>query len=408
MYQLEPQALRGLRRDRWWGIGPNVLFLGLTSMLTDISSEMVASILPIYLVFSLQLTPMQFGLIDGLYQGAASLARLAGGLIADRWQRNREVAAAGYGLSALCKLGLLAAGNAWGMISTAIALDRIGKGIRTAPRDALISLSAEPSRLGLAFGLHRALDTAGALAGPIFAFLILASLPHHYDVVFVVSFFIAAVGLAMLLIFVRNVPPRHEGESQRPTAAEAIGLLRLPALRRIVFAGAALGLVTIADSFFFLLLQQRADVPLASFPLLYVASASVFLLLAVPAGRLGDNIGRGRVFLFGYLLLLLAFALLWAAEGSLLVGIAALGLLGAYYACTDGVLMAAASQLLPERLRASGLALVLTAIGLARLIASLVFGSLWSAWTIELAFAVFASAMVVVLLLTARIWLALE
>ena len=145
MYPIESKNLQGLRGGRWSGVGPNVFFLGLTSFLTDISSEMVASILPIYMVFVLRLTPLQIGVVDGLYQGAAALARLAGGLFADRWRRNREVAAAGYGLSALCKLGLLAVGSAWGPLSGVIALDRVGKGLRTAPRDALISLSSEPA-----------------------------------------------------------------------------------------------------------------------------------------------------------------------------------------------------------------------------------------------------------------------
>src|ERR1700712_1454141 len=112
MYQLDPKSLQALRGTRWSGIGANVFFLGLTSLLTDISSEMVTSILPIYMVFALRLTPLQYGLIDGVQQGASAVVRLAAGLMADRWQRNRDVAASGYALSAVCKLGLLAAGNA--------------------------------------------------------------------------------------------------------------------------------------------------------------------------------------------------------------------------------------------------------------------------------------------------------
>ena len=150
-----------------------MFFLGLTSLLTDISSEMVTSILPLYLVLTLGLTPLQFGFIDGLSQAVAAFARLGSGLLADRWRNHRAVAAAGYGLSALSRLLLLAAGGAWGLLSSAIVLDRIGKGIRTSPRDALISLSSAPERLGLAFGVHRALDTIGALLGPLLAFAIL-------------------------------------------------------------------------------------------------------------------------------------------------------------------------------------------------------------------------------------------
>ena len=117
MYPLDPKRLERPAAGRWSGVGPNVFFLGLTSLLTDISAEMVTSILPVYMVFALRLSPLQFGVVDGMYQGAAALARLASGLLADRWRRHREVAAAGYALSALCKLGLLGAGNAWGALS---------------------------------------------------------------------------------------------------------------------------------------------------------------------------------------------------------------------------------------------------------------------------------------------------
>jgi nitrate/nitrite transporter NarK len=193
-YSLDTKAMQQLRGARWSGISPTVYALGVTSLLTDISSEMVTSILPLYLVFALQLSPLQVGLLDAIYQGAAAAARLAGGWCADRWQRHKQVAAAGYGLSAACKLGWLAAGASWPALSAVMAADRVGKGIRTAPRDALISLASEPQRVGLAFGVHRAFDSAGALLGPLVAFAILAALPEAFDVIFVASFCIALAG----------------------------------------------------------------------------------------------------------------------------------------------------------------------------------------------------------------------
>src|SRR5262249_22370723 len=164
----------------------NVLFLGLTSMVTDISSEMISTILPLYLVFTLHLAPLEFGIVDGLYQGAAALVRVASGFVADRWRRHKEVAALGYALSAVCKLGILAAGSVWTALAGIVLIDRIGKGIRTAPRDALISLSSPQEELGTAFGVHRALDTAGAMIGPLVAFGLLALTPGAFDAIFVV------------------------------------------------------------------------------------------------------------------------------------------------------------------------------------------------------------------------------
>lgn len=403
MYPIDPASLNGLRQGRWSGVGRNVLCLGLTSMFTDISAEMVASILPVYMAFALRLTPLQFGFIDGLYHGAASVAGLASGLLADRFRRNREVATVGYALSAICKLGLLAAGNAWLAISSVIALDRIGKGIRTAPRDALISLSSAPQRLGLAFGLHRAFDTAGALLGPLLAFAILAMLPGAYDVIFVTSFFIAVVGVAALVLLVSNVrPAASEGVRDRSSLASALGLLRGRSFRSLLICGSALALLTMADSFFFLVLQRSTSMDVSSFPLLYVGTALTYLLLAIPAGRLADRIGRGRVFMLGHASLLCACVSLLASGRSLVSGLLSLTLLGAYYACTDGVLAAATSALLPTNLRSTGLAVLTTATGTARLLASVLFGAAWHVWGIEFAVGLFVAGLATAMLLTWR------
>ncbi|MDR2877380.1 MAG: MFS transporter [Chromatiales bacterium] len=389
-------------------LGPNVYFLGLTSLFTDISSEMVSSILPVYLIFTLHLTPLQFGFIDGLYQGATLLSRLAGGVLADRWRKNREVAAVGYGLSTLCKLGLIAAGSVWTLLSSVILLDRIGKGIRTAPRDALLTQGVASRDYGLAFGIHRAFDTFGALLGPIVAFALLSLLPDMYDVVFVASFSLGLIGLAVLLFFVKNAREAAPRERRVVSMVEVTRLLRGQRLRRLVFVGAALGLCTVADSFIYLGLQKRLNLDITIFPLLYVVTAITFLALAIPAGRIADRIGRARVYFAGYVLLLLASLSLLMPSGGVVTAFACLGLLGAYYACTDGVLMALASTYLPEDLRASGFALLTTATGLTRFVASILFGVIWNWWGIESALLVFIVALGITLLSTFPILFRLE
>ena len=198
-----------------------VIMLGLTSLFTDISSEMVATILPLYLLFDLHLSPAAFGVIDGLYQGAAALVRIFGGFAADRARRYKEVAVVGYGLSALARLGLLVVGSVWTLIAGVVMVDRLGKGIRTAPRDALISFNSPRAELGNAFGVHRALDTAGAMIGPVLAFGLLSIAPRAYDAVFVVSFCAAIVGLGILTLFVHNPAPATAGvpPSDRPAVS---------------------------------------------------------------------------------------------------------------------------------------------------------------------------------------------
>jgi MFS family permease len=399
MYQTENwkdvRRLWSVGTPRRLGVSSTVLFLGLTSLFTDVSSEMVSTILPMYLVLSLQLSPLQFGVVDGLYQGVAAFVRVCGGFAADRWHRHREVAGAGYGLSAICKLGLLAVGGAWIAIAAVIVADRIGKGIRTAPRDAMISLSTPRSELATAFGVHRALDTAGAMIGPLVAFGLLAAVPGGFDVIFVTSFCVALVGLGVLVLFVRS--PRPEGVAESPPYSfrAVVGLLVAPRFRMLVIAGAGLSLATISDGFVYLTLQRRLDLNTGLFPLLYVATALVYLVLAVPVGRLADRVGRVPVFLGGYAVLLGVYAtlLLPAAGVPMLIG--CLVLLGVSAAATDGVLMAVTSSMLPDHLRASGLAMVTTATSLARLLASVLFGVLWTVGGVELAVTMFLTGLFV-------------
>src|SRR5215207_9955886 len=222
MYQVQSPTpiLRGRARVR---AGPRararvsstVLLLGLTSLLTDISSEMVSAVLPLYLVIANGYSPLAFGMIDGLYQGGAALVRVGAGFVGDRWQRHKEVATTGYGVSAACRLALLTAGSSIGAIGAIVLADRTGKGIRTAPRDALISLTTDERHLGTAFGVHRAMDTTGAMLGPLLAFAILAAAPLAFHSLFLVSLCFAVVGLMVIALFVRN-PVRPVGVASAP------------------------------------------------------------------------------------------------------------------------------------------------------------------------------------------------
>jgi MFS family permease len=356
----------------------NVLFLGVTSLLTDVSSEMVTSVIPLYLMLHLQLSPAAFGVIDGLQQGAASLVRLLGGVLTDRSRRFKRIAGVGYAMSALSRLGLLVSGTTAFSFGAVTLFDRLGKGLRTAPRDALISLSVAPPELGRAFALHRTLDTAGALLGPLVAFGLLSLAPSAYDAVFVVSFVVALLGVGVLATFVRD--PGTASSDGRPTftLSDARRTLSQRGFGVLVLSAAALGLMTLSDSFLYLVLQRRLRFDSSYVPLLYVATPAVYMLLALPLGRLADRVGRARVVALGYVLLLLCYGTLLVPLPGMLAVPLMVGLLGGYYAATDGVLMALASGQLPEGSRASGIALVTTTNNLGRLMASIAFGFLWS------------------------------
>ena len=398
MYQAESARilLRGKERSspRKLRVSRNVVLLGLTSLLTDVSAEMVATVLPIYLVFELGASPLLYGVVDGLYQGASAIVRLASGVFSDRWRRYKEVAAVGYGISAACKAALLAVGGTVGGLSAVVVVDRLGKGIRTAPRDALISLSSARDRLGTAFGVHRAMDTAGAMLGPLVAFGLLLAAPRNFDVVFAVSLCFAIVGLAVLVLFVQNRTGRvAQAATPRPSGRNALGLLAESRFRVLVIVGAALGFVTVSDGFIYLGLQRQFDFSPTFFPLLFVGSALAYMLLAVPAGALADRIGRARVFVAGYALLLVVYTSLLIPDPTTIELVFYLVLLGAYYAMTDGVLMAIASATLPDEQQASGMALLVTAVTLAKLAAALVFGALWTAFGLETAALAFMGAL---------------
>jgi MFS family permease len=387
--------LRGrLRRVR---VARNVVLLGLTSLFTDVSSEMVATILPLYLVYTLGFSPLQFGVVDGLQQGAAALVRIGGGFLADRTRRHKEVAALGYGISALSRLGLLAAQSV-SALGAIVFLDRTGKGIRTAPRDALISLSSEREHLATAFGVHRSLDTAGAMLGPLIGFSLLTLAPGDFDAVFVVSFCAALVGFGILALFVENRPVLAPEDS--PVSLKAAG--RLLGGRRfgmLVVVAGALGVMTISDAFLYVVLQRRLDFEPRFLPLLFVGTALAYMLLAIPVGRVADRFGRGRTFVAGYLPLLAAYGLLLAPAGPSVEIVLYLALLGLYYAATDGVLMALASASLPPALRGSGLALLVTSTSLGRLLASILFGMIWTWYDVETAITVFAVGLLTAMIL---------
>jgi MFS family permease len=410
VYQVESSGalLRAHRRlfarRRGRRVSRVVVLLGLTSLFTDISSEMVAAVLPLYLIYTLGLTPFQFGIVDGVYQGAAALVRIGGGFAADRWQRHKEVAAFGYGLSAVCKLALLAVGSAWTALTAVVFLDRSGKGIRTAPRDALISLNAPRPQLATAFGVHRALDTTGAMLGPVVAFALLSLVPLGFDTIFVTSFCFALVGLAILVLFVDGRSRAEEAEAPSPEPVRlraAFGLLRRGRFRTLMLVAGALSLMTMSDGFLYLGLQQRMDFDFGFFPLLYVGTAAVYMLLAAPVGRLADRVGRGVVFVGGYVLLLLVYTSLLVPATGVAVLLVYLVLFGAYYAATDGVLMALASAVLPGQLRASGLALLVTTTSIGRLLASVVFGALWTWFGLDAAVVAFAVGLALALSVTA-------
>ena len=384
-------------------VAPVVLTLGFVSLLTDISSESVSAILPIYLTTVLGLSAVAYGFVDGLYQGVSALVRIAAGLASDRSDHPKWVAFLGYGLSCVARVFLLFAGGA-AAISGVVAADRIGKGIRTAPRDAMISAASPTEDLGYAFGVHRTLDTVGAAVGPLMAFAILFLIPDGYHTVMVASLAAAVIGVALIGLLVPDVRPQRDRARQAarktPAAPKAprvrwrdIGDARL---RRLLVVAGVLGLLTVGDGFIYLALLDRSQFAARWFPLLYVGTNLAYLSLAIPIGRLADRIGRARVLIVGHAALLLAYVCAAVPLAGAGITIAALVLLGTFYAATDGVIAAVAGRLVAPEVRASGIASAQTVVAVARLLSSVGFGVLWYAVGPQQAMALMGAALLVV------------
>jgi len=350
----------------------NIILLGLTSLLTDISSEMVYPLIPFFLA-SLGAGPAALGLIEGLAETTASLLKVVSGRWSDRAGRRKGLTVAGYGSSAVGKL-LLAIPFGWPGVLVARTVDRIGKGIRSAPRDALIAESAIEGTRGRAFGLHRGMDTAGAVIGTGIALAVILGGGAQYVRIFLLSVIPAAAGVALLFL-VKEAAPRARGATGRPPLRWG----SLPADLR-VFLGIAL-LFTLGNSSntFLLLRASGAGVSTAGVLLLYLVYNVSYMLWSYPAGRLSDRLGRKNVLVCGYALYGLVycgFAALGEGGAGWLVWVLFI-MYGAYSGLTDGVEKALVADLAPRDARGTAIGLHAAITGAGLLPASILAGFLW-------------------------------
>jgi MFS family permease len=357
----------------------NVLMLGLVSLLTDVSAEMITSVVGYYLLVYLQVSTITIGFLDGFYSAVPVLLAVYAAYLADRYQRRKLLAGAGYGLSAVSKLGFPLVGRSLAGLGLVQGSDRLGKGLRTAPRDALISLSTPAAIQGRAFGVHRMMDTIGAFLGPLLAVVALSVsvAATAFDAVFVISFCCAMIGLLALVLLVTD----HReplGPPDRVSLRAGIRLLADRPFRRVCIASTLLAAAWISDTLIYLVLQQRLELTAIEYALLATGTTGSYLLLAIPLGRIADRVGRWRVFLGGHLALLIVYVLLAGPLGGFALLCVALPLHGLFYAMTDGVLMAHAGPMLPRHLRTAGLAVLQSLRALGAFVSSLAFGFAWS------------------------------
>lgn len=387
----------------------------MVSFLTDISTEMVYPLLPFYLTLKLGAGPAILGLIEGLAESVASLLKVVSGRISDRLGRRKNLAVAGYGASTAGKVVLYLTGS-WGGVLAGRVADRFGKGIRTAPRDAMVAESAPNGRQGWSFGLHRAMDSLGATGGALLAYILLVTLAGRgvgsasasaYRAVFLYSLVPAVLGVAALL-FVRETgrraapgalsapsPAAPAAPSPRPSVPRTslgAAFARLdPRLKTLLVVTAIFTLGNSSNQF--LLLRAGESIGEGAALLVYVLFNAAYALFSWPAGWASDKLGRRGVLVTGFLLYAVVYGSLAFGLGGVPWGYAAIFVLyGVYSALTDGVAKALVADLAPADLRATIMGLHATIVGIGLFPASFLAGLLWSAFGPAAAFGLGAAA----------------
>ena len=364
-------------RSTFLGVSTNILVLGIVSFITDLSSEMMMPLLPLFIT-ALGGGGLVVGLVGGVGDGLSSLLQVLSGHWSDRVPRRKPFVFAGYAVSSVFKL-FLALASAWPHVLAARVLERVGKGLRTAPRDAIIADSSGQASRGKAFGLHRALDTSGAVAGSLVALLLFWALDLEIRSVLLVA---AVVAFAALIPLYRLREPPRERRSQ---SALAITLRGLPGrFRLFLAAGTAFGLANFTYMFFILRARDQFIIgngereAIAAAIGLYILYNVVYSVLALPMGSLSDRFGRGRLLLLGYLLFALT-CLGFASADSRPWFISLFALYGLVYAIVEGTQRAFVSDLAPAESRGVALGTFHTCTGLAAVFGGLIAGQLWDA-----------------------------
>ena len=364
----QPSTLARIPRGVWT--------LGLVSLFMDVSSEMIHALLPIYLVTVLSTAMVTVGFIEGIAEATANITKIFSGALSDWLGKRKLLAAIGYGLAAFTKpVFPLAATVNW--VITARFIDRIGKGIRGAPRDALIADIAPPSLRGASFGLRQSLDTIGAFVGPLLAIALMALTSDNFRFVFWIAVIPAFIAFALLLFGVEE-PARHVKQDVKSKLRMADVHRLSAAFWVVVIISTVLTLARFSEAFL-ILRSQSVGLPIALVPSVMVVMNIVYSLSAYPAGALSDRMGRSGLLLLGIAFLIVAHIVLAIAGGVALVMIGVV-FWGLHMGFTQGLLSTLVADTAPAALRGTAFGLFNLAAGLAMLVASVLAGTLWDAY----------------------------
>jgi MFS family permease len=367
-------------------IPKNVLVLGLVSFLTDVSSDMIYPILPIFLSDVLHSSKVFIGLIEGVAESTASILKIVSGWLSDRLGKRKILVTLGYGLSSLGKptLSLVTAG--WQVLLVRF-IDRFGKGVRTSPRDAMIADSSLKERRGLSFGFHRAMDSGGAVIGPLLAFLLLPLINKNYRTLFLIASLPAFLSVLLLILFAQEKRKVKEKTSDltKPRFFSRTLWIGFDRKFKIFVLGITIFTLGNSSDAFLFLRAKSLNIGTTYIPILWLVLNLVYALISSPAGWLSDRIGRKNLILSGlfvYALVYLGFAFATRSYQVWLL----FAFYGVYYGLANGTMRAYVADLVGEDKRATAYGIYHGAIGMMTLPASLIFGWLWQSVGVSFAF----------------------
>lgn len=376
-------------------IPTGVWALGFVSLLMDVSSEMIHALLPVYLVVVLGTSTLAVGFIEGIAEATAAITKVFSGALSDRLGKRKLLAAAGYGMAALTK-PVFPLAETLGWLIGARFVDRIGKGIRGAPRDALVADIAPPAMRGAVFGLRQALDTVGAFLGPLLAIGLMWLTADNFRLVFWVAVMPAAAAFLLIVVAVRE-PPRPPALAPVRSPLSSNELAKLGRAYWWVVAIAAVFTLARFSEAFLILRAQGLGLPLALVPAVLVVMNIVYAVSAYPAGVLSDRMDRGRLLALG-LAVLVAADLVLAFAGGLVAVTVGVVLWGLHMGLTQGLLSTLVADTAPAELRGTAFGMFNLVCGAAMLLASVIAGALWDVIGAEATFLAGAGFAVVALL----------
>jgi len=371
-----------------FGISKNVFVLGLVSFFNDVASEMIYPLVPIFLTSVLAAPVAIVGLIEGVAESTASILKVISGWLSDKWQKRKPFVVLGYSFSAISKI-LLGLAYSWPFVLLARFIDRFGKGTRTSARDALITESSEASVRGKSFGFHRALDTLGAVIGPLIALLAIHFLDNKFRLIFFLAFIPAFIGILLLLFFIKEKEKRANS-----SPAFHFNWRNLdPSFKIFLLISFIFALGNSSDAFL-ILRAQNLGLSLILVVLAYVLFNFTYAIFSTPAGIISDKIGPKKVLLTGFLLFSAVYLFFGLARSSLLLWFL-FPIYGIYMALTEGVGKAYISNLVPQEKTGTAFGIYQTTIGLTTFFASLIAGLLWTYIDVRLPF-IFGSLMAII------------